>query len=421
MSYEFFDTQLQLSSRILWLLLIFLVPLGLAGQNYDLVIKGGHLIDPKNDIDGPMDVAVLDGKIASVSKNIEASTAEIVVDATGKYITPGILDIHTHNFHGRGTYLADGFLSVQPDGFTFKAGVTTVVDVGSSGWRNFEQFKFQTIDKSKTRVLVFLNIVGTGMKGGAWEQDLNDMDAKLTANTAKKFSDVVVGVKVAHYAGPEWDPVERGVEAGTLADIPVMIDFGGVIPELSLETLLMEKLRPGDILTHTFGHVKGRIPIVNENGDLEPYVKQAQERGVIFDVGHGGGSFLFEQAIPAMEQGFRPNTISTDLHTGSMNSGMKDMLNVMSKFLNMGMDLQEVIEASTWEPAKVINRPNLGHLSEGAGADIAVFSLREGTFGFVDVRRNRMDGTKKLECELTVRDGKIVYDLNGISSPIWKK
>lgn len=413
--------KLRLSSQILWLLVLIILPLALAGQNYDLVIKGGHLIDPKNDIDGPMDVAVLDGKIASVSKNIEASTAEIVVDATGKYITPGILDIHTHNFHGRGTYLADGFLSVQPDGFTFKAGVTTVVDVGSSGWRNFEQFKTQTIDKSKTRVLVFLNIVGTGMKGGSWEQDLSDMDARLTANTAKKFSDVVVGVKVAHYAGPEWDPVERGVEAGTLADIPVMIDFGGVIPELSLETLLMEKLRPGDILTHTFGHVKGRIPIVNEDGDLEPYVKQAQERGVIFDVGHGGGSFLFEQAIPAMEQGFRPNTISTDLHTGSMNGGMKDMLNVMSKFLNMGMNLQEVIAASSWKPAQVIKREDLGHLSEGAVADIAVFTVREGTFGFVDVRRNRMDGNKKLACELTVREGKVVYDLNGISSSIWKK
>lgn len=418
---SFFDTQLRLSNRILWLLLIFLVPLGLAAQEYDLVIKGGHLIDPQNGIDAPMDVAVLDGKIARVSENIDASSAEIVVDATGRFVTPGILDIHTHNFHGTDSYLANGFLSVQPDGYTFKAGVTTVVDVGSSGWRNFEQFKTQTIDKSKTRVLAFLNIVGTGMKGGAWEQDLYDMDARLTAMTAKQFTDVVVGVKVAHYYSHEWDPVERGVEAGTLADIPVMIDFGSVIPELSLETLLMKKLRPGDIFTHTFGNTNGRIHIVDEDGKLRPYVKQAQERGVIFDVGHGGGSFVFMQAIPAMEQGFRPNTISTDLHTGSMNGGMKDMLNVMSKFLNMGMDLQEVIEASTWKPAKVIKRPDLGHLSEGAGADIAVFTLREGKFGFVDVRRNKMDGTKKLECELTVRDGKVVYDLNGISSPDWNK
>ena len=411
-----------LKALAICLLTILAIPSTADAQIYDLVIKGGHLVDPKNNIDGPRDVAVVDGKIAKVSENISASEAETVVDASDMYITPGILDIHTHNYHGNlGTYLANGFASVQPDGFTFKAGVTTVVDVGSSGWRNFEQFKAQTIDQSKTRVLAFLNIVGTGMKGAAWEQDLNDMDARLTAATAKRFPGVVVGVKVAHYAGPEWDPVERGVQAGTLADIPVMIDFGGVEPELSIETLFMEKLRPGDIFTHTFGHVKGRIPIVDDNGKLEPYVKEAQERGIIFDVGHGGGSFRFDQAVPATNQGFLPNTISTDLHTGSMNGGMKDMLNVMSKFLNMGMNIQEVITASTWKPANVIKRPDLGHLSEGAGADIAIFSLREGNFGFIDVRRKRMDGTKKLECELTIRNGQVVYDLNGISSPLWNK
>jgi dihydroorotase len=401
------------------LVTLVLLPIIMQAQDYDLVIKNGHVIDPKNGIDGVFDLAVKDGLIAAVAKNIKGE-AEMVVDADGKYVTPGILDIHTHNYHGNlGTYLANGFSSVQPDGFTFKAGVTTVVDCGSSGWRNFEQFKSQTIDKSKTRVLALLNIVGTGMKGGSWEQDLGDMDARLTAAIAKSFPDVVVGIKVAHYAGPEWDPVERGVEAGRLADIPVVIDFGGVEPELSLETLLMEKLRPGDIFTHTFGHVRGRIPIVNDDGKLEPYIFTAQERGIIFDVGHGGGSFRFDQAVPAMQQGFRPNTISTDLHTGSMNGGMKDMLNVMSKFLNMGMNLQEVIATSTWEPAQVINRTDLGHLSEGAVADIAVFSMRNGEFGFIDVQKKRLDGTKKLECELTVMGGEVMYDLNGISSPAW--
>ena len=407
--------------RVLALQLVALVllPIIIQAQDYDLVIKNGHVIDPKNGIDGVYDVAVKDGVIASVAKNIKGE-AEMVVNADGKYVTPGILDIHTHNYHGNlGTYLANGFSSVQPDGFTFKAGVTTVVDCGSSGWRNFEQFKSQTIDKSKTRVLALLNIVGTGMKGGAWEQDLGDMDARLTAATANRFPNVVVGIKVAHYAGPEWDPVERGVEAGRLADIPVVIDFGGVEPELSLETLLMEKLRPGDIFTHTFGHVRGRIPIVNDDGKLEPYIFSAQERGIIFDVGHGGGSFRFDQAVPAMQQGFKPNTISTDLHTGSMNGGMKDMLNVMSKFLNMGMNLQEVIATSTWEPAQVIKRTDLGHLSEGAVADIAVFSMRNGEFGFIDVQKKRLDGTKKLECELTVMGGQVMYDLNGISSPAW--
>ena len=407
--------------RLFVVVVMVVAPLGMWGQDYDLLIKNGHLIDAKNGIDGQMDVAVKDGVIALVSANIDAE-AETIVDASGMYVTPGIIDMHTHNFHGNlGTYLANGFASVQPDGFTFKAGVTTVVDVGSSGWRNFEQFKTQTIDKSKTRVLAFLNIVGTGMKGGSWEQDLNDMDGRLTAATAQRFPGLVVGVKVAHYFGPEWDPVDRGVEAGTLADIPVMIDFGGHEPPLSLETLLMEKLRPGDILTHTFAHVDRRIPIVNDQGKVEPFVWQAQEKGVIFDVGHGGGSFRFDQAVPALEQGFRPNTISTDLHTGSMNGGMKDMANVMSKFLNMGMNLYQVIEASTWKPAQVIKRPDLGHLTEGAVADIAVFSVPTGNFGFIDVQKKRMTGTQKLECELTVREGDIVYDLNGIASPIWNE
>jgi dihydroorotase len=391
------------------------------GQQYDLVIKNGHVIDPKNGIDQPMDVAVKDAKIVRVAANIN-DEAPLVVDASGMYVVPGIIDMHTHNYHGNlGTYLANGFSSVQPDGFTFRAGVTTVVDVGSSGWRNFEEFKNQTIDKSSTRVLAFLNIVGTGMKGGAWEQDLTDMDGRLTAATANQFPETVVGIKVAHYFGPEWDPVDRGVEAGTIADIPVMIDFGGHEPPLSLETLLIEKLRPGDILTHAFAHVDRRIPIVDGQGKVEPFVWQAQERGIIFDVGHGGGSFRFDQAVPAMEQGFRPNTISTDLHTGSMNGGMKDMSNVMSKFLNMGMNMQQVIEASTWKPAQVIKRPDLGHLTAGAVADIAVFSIREGNFGFIDVQKKKMEGTRKLECELTVREGSVVYDLNGIASPIWNE
>ena len=407
--------------RLSLLALIMLVMCGLLkAQQYDMLIKNGHVIDPKNGIDAVMDVAINEGKIAQVARNINANSAQTVVEARGKYVTPGIIDMHTHNFHGViGEYLADGYHGLPPDGFTFRAGVTTVVDVGSSGWKNFPTFKAQTIDRSKTRVLAFLNIVGLGMKGDAREQDLNDMDAKLTAITAKRYPETVVGIKVAHYAGPEWDPVERSVEAGEMAGVPVMVDFGGVIPELSLETLLMEKLRPGDILTHTFAHVKGRIPIVDSLGKVESYVPNAQQRGIIFDVGHGGGSFLFRQAIPAMQQGFRPDVISTDLHIGSMNGGMKDMANVMSKFLNMGMNLQQVIAASTWRPAQVIDREDLGHLTEGAVADVAVFSVREGEFGFLDVRFNRMEGTQKLECELTLREGKVVYDLNGMASAAW--
>lgn len=389
-------------------------------QNYSLLIKGGHVIDPKNNIDEVIDIAISGDSIARVAKNIAENEAEKVVDASGLYVTPGLIDIHSHNFHGTepDAYLSNSFTALPPDGFTFRAGVTTVVDVGGAGWKNFNTFKEQTIDQSKTRVLSFLNIVGSGMKGGPYEQNLNDMDGKMTGMMAQRYPEIV-GVKVAHYAGPEWKPVEQAVIAGEMANVPVMIDFGGHIPPLSLETLFMEKLRPGDIFTHAFAHVPGRIPIVDERGHVRPYVYEAQKKGIIFDVGHGGGSFLFRQAIPAMKEGFRPNTISTDLHTGSMNAGMKNQLNIMSKFLNMGMTLEEVIEASTWKPAQVIHREELGHLSEGAVADIAVFGLLEGEFGFIDSGGYRMDGSQKLQCELTIRAGDVVYDLNGISRPYW--
>jgi dihydroorotase len=299
--------------------------------------------------------------------------------------------------------------------------VTTIVDAGSAGWKNFRIFKEQTIDHSKTRVLAFLNIVGSGMKGGAIEQNLADMDPKLTAIGARKYAKYIVGIKLAHYSGPEWDPVIKMVEAGKLADVPAMIDFGGNNPELSLDRLLNTEMRPGDIFTHCYANVRGRTAIVDENGQVRPYVWDAQKRGVIFDLGHGGGSFVFEQAVPAMEQEFMPNSISTDLHTGSMNGGMKDMLNVMSKMLILGMPLNTVIERSTWEPAKIIKHEELGHLSPGAYADIALLRLKAGKFGFIDTKGFMIGGDQKLECELTIREGEVVWDLNGIASPKWEK
>ncbi len=401
------------------IILVFLIfcSSNLQAQEFDLLIYGGKVIDPKNKLNEELDVAIKDGKILRVGKNLNRNSASKTIDAAGLFITPGIIDIHTHVYHGTkpDAYLSNSFSSLPPDGFTFRVGVTTIVDAGGAGWRNFRTFKEQTIDRSKTRVLSILNIVGSGMSGGAIEQNLNDMDAKLTAMVANKYKNDIVGIKLAHYTGPEWIPTERAVEAGSIANIPVMIDFGGHEPELSMETLLMEKLRPGDILTHCYGHVNGRIPIVNDDGKLEDFALKAQARGVIFDVGHGGGSFRYDQAIPAIEQGLKPNSISTDLHTGSMNAGMKDMLNVMSKFLNLGLTFEEVIAASTWKPAQIIQRNELGNLSEGGIADIAILGLEKGNFGFVDVVKKKMPGDHKLVCELTIKDGIVVWDLNGLS------
>lgn len=390
-------------------------------QPYSIVIKGGHVIDPKNNIDGEMDVAINEGKIVLVARNIDAKQAVQVVNAKGLYVTPGLIDIHSHNFFGTepDRYLSNGVSALPPDGFTFRAGVTTVVDAGGAGWKNFSTFKKNVIDNSLTRVLSFLNIVGEGMRGGPYEQNTNDMDSKMTALVAKQNPSVVVGVKVAHFEGAEWTPVDRAVEAGTIANIPVMIDFGGSNPPLSIEELFMKHLRPGDIFTHAFGQLTTREFIVDTvTKQVKPFVMEARKKGIIFDVGYGGISFSFSQGIPAVKNGFYPNSISTDLHTGSMNNAMKDQLSVMTKFLAMGMDLRNVIRASTWNPAQIIKREDLGHLSQGAEADVVILNVRSGKFGLFDYKGYKIESGRKFECEMTIRGGKIVYDLNGIANPV---
>ena len=398
--------------------LFFILTLSAAAQpRYDLLLKGGHLIDPKNGVSAIRDVAISQGTISAIAENIPASQAARTIDISSLYVTPGLVDIHTHVFAGSMGREYTGENCVRPDGFTFRTGVTTVVDAGSSGWRNFGEFRDQIINRSKTRVFAMLNIVGSGMGGRPdVEQNTKDMDAKRTAEVALRHSDVVVGVKVAHYAGPEWIAVDRAIEAGNLARIPVMVDFATFRPERPFQELVLKHLRPGDIYTHTY---LSAVPMLDEAGRLLPYLLEARKRGVIFDVGHGAGSFSFRQAIPAVKQGFLPDSISTDLHIDSMNAGMKDLLNVMSKFLNMGMTLDSVIACSTWHPAQEIHHQELGNLSVGAPADIAVLRLVKGDFGFVDSAHLRLQGTQKLIAELTLRMGNIVFDLNGMSSPIW--
>ncbi len=392
-------------------------------QTYSIIIKGGHVIDAKNNRDGIMDVAIDSGKIVAVAKNIDAKKARQVVNAKGRYVTPGLIDMHAHVFAGTEPdhYLSNGLVAVPPDGFTFRVGVTTVVDAGGAGWKSFPTFKKNIIDNSQTRVLSFLNIIGEGMRGGVYEQDVNDMNSKLSANVARQYKDYIVGFKVAHFEAAEWIPVDRAVEAGKLANIPVIVDFGGddTHPPLSVEELFFKHLRPGDIYTHTFTELERRDPIVDvKTRQLKPFIKDAQKRGIIFDVGYGGGSFDFRQAIPATKAGFYPNTMSTDLHTGSMNAAMKDMLNVMSTFVALGMNIPAVIEAGTWTPAQAIKREELGNLSVGAVADIAVLNMRQGDFGIWDRMGYKVKSKQKFECEMTIRGGKIVYDLNGIATPV---
>src|SRR5215471_18830080 len=388
-----------------------------AQPRYDLLLQGGRVIDARNNISAVRDVAIKGGVIAAVAERLDPADALKVINVSGLYVTPGLIDIHVHVFAGtgeRGSYAGDN--SVYPDGFTLRAGVTTVADAGSSGWRNFEEFKDHVIDRSKTRVLAFLNIVGAGMRGAKFENNLADMQSAPAAEMAKKYRDTVVGFKTAHYAGPEWTPVERAVEAGTAANLPVMVDFGTDHPERPLADLVTKKLRPGDIYTHCYSGLRHEL---TDDGKVNPGMFEGRKRGVIFDVGHGGGSFAWRIAVPAIQQHFLPDSISTDLHIGSMNAGMKDMLNVMGNFLAMGLSLDDVIRFSTWNPAREIHREELGNLSVGSTADVAVLRVEKGSFGFTDMYGARLKGQEKLTCELTLRAGKVVYDLNGITRPDW--
>ena len=312
---------------------------------------------------------------------------------------------------------ASGFSSVSPDDFTLKAGITTVVDAGTSGWRSFPKFKEEVIDRSKTRVLVFLNITGAGMIGAPDEEKLDDMDVTMTVKAIREYPDIIVGTKIGHYTGDQWTPFDRAVAAGTEANVPMILECH--LPELPLEEVL-NKMRKGDIFTHTYGAVNDRNWLLDDQGSVQPYVLEARRKGVYFDVGHGGGSFHYSLAVPALEQGFYPDSFGTDLHRFSMNAGMKDMLNIMSKFLNLGMPLEDVISKASWSPAQMIKREDLGHLSKGAEADIAILRVREGQFGYIDADGYKINGDKRLEAEITIRAGKIVWDLNGIAAKNFK-
>ena len=397
--------------RVLFLLILVVPQVQTqAPEIYDLLLKNGHVIDPANKRNGRFDIAIVGSKIARVGQNLPAAHARVVVDAEQYYVTPGLIDIHTH-FDSQGAGL-----NLQPDHNALTNGVTTAVDAGSSGWKNFEAFKTKVIDSSKTRLLAFLNIVGAGMYGGKVENDINEMDAEAAARMVLKYPKILVGIKTAHFQPPTWDAVDRAVKAAELSRSVVMVDFHPK-PDREYPELILERMRPGDIHTHVYGRL---TPQLDADKKVLPYMLEARKRGVLFDVGHGSGSFWFRIAVPAIHQGFLPDTISTDIHKSSIMLPRANMMTTMSKLLNIGMTIDQVIERSTVNPAKAIRRPDLGTLTEGAIADIAVVELQKGKFGFLDSGHGKLIGDKKLSCVLTVRNGEVVWDTEGLSLTEWK-
>ncbi len=407
--------QSRLGARVLLLsvplaLLLTVVPA--AAQQYDLLLKGGHVLDPANKIDRVVDIAVRESKIAKVAPDIPTGQAKKTIKVGGYYVTPGLVDIHTHVFGYQGW--------IWPDDTHLTQGTTTVVDCGGSGWRTFDEFKATVIDRTKTRVYAFINIVGEGMVGGRAENDVTDMDAAKTAEKMKQYPDLIVGIKTAHFGRKGYLPLERAVEAGEMTDKPVIVDMQVLTHQArDTRTKLLEILRPGDIHTHM--HSDRQLELVNRTTrKVQPWIWEARRRGVLFDVGHGAGAFIFPVAADSMKDGFPPDTLSSDLHRRSILKTKPAMPNVISKFMNLGMSFEEAIEKSTVRPARAIGKfPQIGTLGEGRTADVAVFAIRHGVFGLNDTREMRMVATRKLEAILTVRDGKVVYDRDGLGFPEW--
>ena len=385
---------------------------------YDLLLKAGQVIDPANGINAARDVAIKDGKIAAVAPQLPRSDARQVLDVAGLLVTPGLIDIHVHVYHTR----EPETLSVIADHHCFRSGVTTVVDTGTAGAKHFLHFKRTVIDSARTRIFAFINIVKSGMLG-AFEQDIDEMDAALAASIVLAYPEECVGIKTAHYwvqepfdeRHPPWAAVDSALEAAEICGKPLMVDFWHREGRTYQDMLL--KLRPGDIHTHVYAQ---QFPILDERNQPADFMFEARDRGIVFDLGHGAGSFWFRQAIPAYEGGFGPDSISTDLHIGNVNGVVHDMLTTMSKLLCMGMPLEEVIYRSTATPAREINHPELGHLGVGAVADVAVLKVLEGDFAYVDCGYAKMRGRQKLCCEMTLREGEIVYDVNGRAVPDWR-
>ncbi len=381
---------------------------------YDLLLKGGLVYDPANGIQGERrDVAVSGRVIAAVEPYINPSLARRVADVSEMIVAPGLIDLHAHFFGYEGT--------IQPDPLCLSTGVTTAVDAGGSGHLTFDRFNEEVISRSMTRVFALLNISGEGMVGEP-EQDLEGMSRDLTAAKIAQRPDLIVGVKVAHYGGPGWEPLDRGVAAAKDTGTFVMVDQTPIASR-PMDQMMLKHLEPGDVVTHCYAESK---PMTDPQDKVRDYFFKARQRGIQFDVGHGAGSFSWRIAQAAIDQDFPPDTISTDLHRSSYLVNQATMPETMSKMLIAGVSMEDVVEMSTWRSAQKIGHPELGTLSVAGIADVAVLRLAkthaEDGLGFTDngSSGNRVrKANQRLEPEITIRGGQVVWDRNGRTRDDW--
>jgi dihydroorotase len=380
-----------------------------AGEgNYDLLIKGGKVIDPSQKLESVRDVAISEGRIARIDADIPADEARQVIQAVGKIVTPGLIDLHTHVFPYVGPY------GIEPDPYCLRRGVTTVIDAGTSGSLSFPAFRRFIIEHASTRIRALLHVVSIGMIAGSTTnmgelEDLRYCVPKLAVETASENRDLIVGFKIRfskQYTGPnDFEGMKRARAAEDEARLPLMIHIGGSYTPLPKLLALMKK---GDVVTHSFnGHPHG---IVDSSGKVIPEVLEARERGVLFDVGHGAGSFSFAVMEKCLEQGFLPDTISSDLYSANIHGPVFDLVTTLSKFLRLGLSLYDVVRRATVNAASVFNfGAEIGTLRPGAEADVSVLELREGNFVFTDSDGKMRKGRQKLEPVVTVREGKTFY------------
>jgi dihydroorotase len=369
---------------------------------FDTIIAGGEVVDPGSGLSGRLDVGIADGKIAAISAGLDQGQATRVIDATGQYVTPGLVDLHTHVYWGA------TFWGVWPDPVSARTGVTTWLDVGSAGSYSLPGFRKFIVEQCKSKVFSLLNLSSIGLIAPTWElANLDYCDVDLAETMTNANRDLVLGIKAridkATTRGTGIRPLELARELADRVDLPLMVHIGLGPPALEE---IAKHLRPGDILTHCFTGHDNRI--IGPDDRFLPYMKDLHDRGLVLDIGHGAGSFSFNTAEKMLAQGVMPDVISTDIHQMAIQGPMFDMTVTLSKFLHLGMSLSDVIERATSKPAAAMRRPDLGSLKPGSAADVALFTIEEGEFTFQDIFLNERKGRQLLVNNLTMIDGDVL-------------